>query len=298
VVGISQARVSGIIGNTNFCIIDNLIAQGREMPYIAGHLNMDLATAWAIKLTGLKDQEKFKALGWGLRTWDQWYFNDCDDRFGTDWPGRIPAQLVAHTLFYFTDPGDLVMDPMAGGGVVPDVCLLFERKCQAFDLAPIPDRPEIEPFHWTADTTTWPCTREPDLIFFDPPYFTKKKKAYQEKADPQTPPISSLSRHQYMQFFTRFFELAHENTRPGAILAFLNADWRDFESTPAKKESPDHAITLFDFHGLLSETGWKITHRIECPLSSERLSGTQVKNMQDKRILGTVSRTLLIAKHI
>jgi len=115
VVGISQARVSGIINNTNFCIIDNLIAQGREMPYIAGHLNMDLATAWAIKLTGLKDQEKFKALGWGLRTWDQWYFNDCDDRFGTDWPGRIPAQLVAHTLFYFTDPGDLVMDPMAGG---------------------------------------------------------------------------------------------------------------------------------------------------------------------------------------
>jgi hypothetical protein len=45
---------------------------------------MDLATAWAIKLTGLKDQEKFKAMGWGLRTWDQWYFNDCDDRFGTD----------------------------------------------------------------------------------------------------------------------------------------------------------------------------------------------------------------------
>jgi hypothetical protein len=71
------------------------------MPYIAGHLNMDLATAWAIKLTGLKDQEKFKAPGWGLRTWDQWYFNDCDDRFGTDWPGRIPAQLVAHTLFDF-----------------------------------------------------------------------------------------------------------------------------------------------------------------------------------------------------
>jgi hypothetical protein len=92
--------------------------------------------------------------------------------------------------------------------------------------------------------------------------------------------------------------LAHENTRPGAILAFLNADWRDFESTPAKKESPDHAITLFDFHALLAETGWKLTHRIECPLSSERLSGNQVKKMQDRRILGTVSRTLLIAKNI
>ena len=33
-----------------------------------------------------------------------------------------------------------------------------------------------------------------------------------------------------------------------------------------------------------------------CPLSSERLSGNQVQKMQDKRILGTVGRTLLIAK--
>ena len=45
-----------------------------------------------------------------------------------------------------------------------------------------------------------------------------------------------------------------------------------------------------------SKTGWKVTHRIECPLSSERLSGNQVQRMQDKRILGTVGRTLLIAK--
>ena len=42
------------------------------------------------------DQERFKDLNWGLRTWDHWYFNDVDHRFGDDWPGRIPAQLVAH----------------------------------------------------------------------------------------------------------------------------------------------------------------------------------------------------------
>ena len=104
-------------------------------------------------------------------------------------------------------------------------------------------------------------------------------------------------------------------------MAFLNADWparhrsrpteavsaaqgfrsgeaggRDFESTPALKETPDNSITIFDYHRLLSKAGWKVTHRIECPLSSERLSGDQVQKMQDKRILGTVGRTLLIAK--
>ena len=79
-------------------------------------------------------------------------------------------------------------------------------------------------------------------------------------------------------------------------MAFLNADWRDFESTPALKEKPDKSITIFDYHRILTKTGWKATHRIECPLSSERLSGNQVHKMQDKRILGAVGRTLLIAK--
>jgi hypothetical protein len=62
-----------------------------------------------LRLTGIHDRDKFKALDWGLRTWDQWQFNDCDDRFGSDWPGRIPAQLVAHTLYYFSRPGDRVL---------------------------------------------------------------------------------------------------------------------------------------------------------------------------------------------
>ena len=35
------------------------------------------------------DQERFKALNWGLRAWDNWYFNDVDHRFGDPWPGRF-----------------------------------------------------------------------------------------------------------------------------------------------------------------------------------------------------------------
>jgi hypothetical protein len=33
------------------------------------------------------------------------------------------AQLVAHILYFFSEPGDLVLDPMAGGGVCADTCL-------------------------------------------------------------------------------------------------------------------------------------------------------------------------------
>ena len=297
-VGLSRNRVSEIVGNANIGNIDTLLSQGHDMEYIARHFRMDLPLAWALKLHGKTDREKFKELGWGLRTWDQWYFNECDQRFGDDWPGRIPAQLIAHTLYYFTKPGDLVLDPMAGGAVVPDTCLLFERKCQAFDLAIHDRRPEIEYHYWEPGPETWPAAGKPDLIFMDPPYYTKKKKAYQEKASMENPSISSFSGKDYKGFFKDFFTLAHENTKPTTTMAFLNADWRDFESTPAAEEKPDKAITIFDFHRLLSETGWKTIFRIECPLSTERLTGNQVRKMQDKRILGTIGRTLLIAKKI
>ncbi len=40
------------------------------MDYIAKHYYMDLAMAWALRLEGRTDREKFEELGWGLRPWD------------------------------------------------------------------------------------------------------------------------------------------------------------------------------------------------------------------------------------
>ncbi len=47
------------------------------MDYIAKHYHIDIPLAWTIRLEGKTDQEKFKELGWGLRTWNQWNFNEC-----------------------------------------------------------------------------------------------------------------------------------------------------------------------------------------------------------------------------
>ena len=138
------------------CILDMAQKYGVPQPLI-----------WSVILQEKTDQESFKDLNWGLRTWDNWYFNDVDHRFGDDWPGRIPAQLVAHTLFYFTRQNDLVFDPMAGGGVVADTCLAFNRRCWSFDLFDrIKTRPEIEPFLWNPQNLAWPvpAVKKPDLI--------------------------------------------------------------------------------------------------------------------------------------
>jgi len=149
---------------------------------------------------------------------------------------------------------------MAGGGVVSDVCLLFERKCQSFDLATRDNRPEIQYHHWYSQHDDWPITGKADLIFFDPPYHIKKEKAYGEKANEKVPSISSYSKERYEESIESFFILACRNIKQTTRMAFLNADWRDFESTPALKENPDKSITIFDYHRLLSKTGWEVTH--------------------------------------
>ena len=141
-----------------------------------------------------------------------------------------------------------------------------------------------------------PSQKKPDLIFFDPPYYSKKEKEYEKKAAAETPSISSYRKEEYERFLEGFFLLAHQNAKPTTRMAFLNADWIDFESTPAMNVDPDKCITSFDYHHLLTDTGWKVCYRIDCPFSSERLNALQVQRMQEKRILGTVSRYLLIAK--
>ena len=80
----SRGRITQIVNNANFGEINNLLSQGRDMEYIARHYNMDLPLVWALRLEGKTDQEKFKELGWGLRTWDQWNFKEFDERFGDD----------------------------------------------------------------------------------------------------------------------------------------------------------------------------------------------------------------------
>jgi len=113
-IKIPQERIAGRLGETRDIIRNHL----GEMPILAKSPNRDLSSGltvpqvaashgwsepmmWSLALEGRNDQARFKSLGWGLRTWDLWNFNDCDSRFEDDWPGRIPTQKIGHVLFYF-----------------------------------------------------------------------------------------------------------------------------------------------------------------------------------------------------
>ncbi len=117
-------------------LINSDLSRGFTAPQVAEKHNWTEPMVWSLALEGKSDLDRFKALNWGLRTWDQWNWNDCDRRFGDDWParhrsrpnevvsipedfrsgeaggpGRIPAQMIAHILYYFTDQNNLILDP-------------------------------------------------------------------------------------------------------------------------------------------------------------------------------------------
>jgi len=159
---------------------------GLSVPTVAKKYGFPEPLVWSVAFEDKDDQDRFEALGWKIRPWDVWYWNNCDQRFGDDWPGRIPAQMIALILYYFSDQGDLVMDPMTGGGVVPDTSLVLNRKCRSFDMeSRLKVRPEIESHFWDVNNMEWPIkgNDKPDLVIFDPPYFSKKSGNYDPKGD-------------------------------------------------------------------------------------------------------------------
>ena len=307
-LGIPQDRIAKRLGLAQKTINDHLakmavlpnplntdLSQGFTVSQVAQKHGWTEPMVWSLALEDKDDQERFKELGWGLRTWDQWDFNDCDKRFGDDWPGRIPAQLIAHILFYFSRPGDLILDPMAGGGVTSDTCLALDRRCWSFDIKERSSRPEIEPHTWTLSSNgllMWPVSSKtkPDLIIFDPPYFSKKANDYDEKS------ISGLSQDKYLEFLEVFFALVKRHVKKTTRLAFINADWRDFQNTPASQEAGKVGILIDDYLEILKRAGWQRTHIIQAPMSAQRFNAIVVSAMQKKRILGVTSRYVIVLK--
>jgi len=105
--------------------------------------------------------------------------------------------MIAHILYYFSQQNDLVFDPMGGGGVTPDVCLAFNRRCWTVDMIDRPaTRPEIEPYYWdlhgefTKDRETagfFTAKQKPDIIICDPPTLTRSGMTTIKGAYPRCP---------------------------------------------------------------------------------------------------------------
>lgn len=268
--------------------IKKLLVSGIPPLDVAERYNMPLILVWAISLAGLTDAQRMTKLNINVQPYDVWHFTKCHELFGSEHPGRIPGDLVAHALYFFTEPGDTVVDPMAGSGTTQDVCLAMGRKCYAYDIDDRHGRPDTISHNIAKDG--WPDrVKKADLIFWDPPYFQKMDKLNIGDDGYIDGSISGLERAEYLAFFGQRLAEARAMVRKGTRLTFLMSDWDD---DTGEREG----IFLWDYANILDAAGWKLRRHIQTPLSTQQVHPDIVNKFRSSRRLARLERYLLVAE--
>jgi ParB-like chromosome segregation protein Spo0J len=228
----------------------------------------------------LRRRDRFTT-GFRPTPYDVWAFRR-DPSYGVPHPGSIPAAIVAHTLHYFTAPGALVVDPMAGGGTSVDVCEAMGRRCLAYDLDPV--RPEIR----QGDVRHGfpPEARECDLVFCDPPYHTMLSGPYAAfGVEPE--PLTG-----WIEFLKTLSRNVFSTLRAGGHVALLLANQTE-KDLPAGLGYVDHAFLGYT---ALTEAGFLPVRRISCPMDGAYLPQHIQRARVEGRLLGQVRDLLVMRK--
>jgi len=140
------------------------------------------------------------------------------------YPGVTPAFIIWNLVQRYTQPGDLVVDPMAGSGTTIDVCKEEGRQVIGYDIAPA--HPEVI----QNDARNIPLEdNSVDMVFIDSPYSDNIK--YSDHPDC----IGRISCEDE-RFFEELGKVAKEAFRilkPGKVLAWLIGDqWVRKRYTP------------------------------------------------------------------
>jgi DNA modification methylase len=140
------------------------------------------------------------------------------------YPGVTPALIIYNLVWRYTDPGDLVVDPMAGSGTTLDVCREEKRRCICYDIAPT--RPDII----QNDSRKIPLDdNSVDMVFVDSPYGDNIK--YNDHPD-CIGKISSETEEFYDEL-EKVIKECHRILKPGKVIGWLIGDqWVKGKFTP------------------------------------------------------------------
>ncbi|MGI0025394.1 MAG: TRM11 family SAM-dependent methyltransferase, partial [Nitrososphaera sp.] len=138
--------------------------------------------------------------------------------------GVTPAFVIYNMVRRYTEPGDLVLDPMAGSGTTIDVCNEEGRRCTAYDISPT--RPDIT----QNDSRRIPLTDgSVDMIFVDSPY--GDNIAYNEH--PNNIGKISAESEEFYESLEKIIEECNRVLKPGKTIGWLIGDqWVKKKFTP------------------------------------------------------------------
>ena len=219
-----------------------------------------------------------------LRVYDVWNFAFRDPNLGEEWPGNIPGQIAMNVIHYYTKEGDLVIDPMAGGGSTIDACKKLNRRCVAYDINPLKEKG----IKYNDITKGFPNECENcDLIFLDPPYYKINRPLYGEQS------VSALEIDEFNLFVIQLAKDCYKTVKVGGYTTFLMQNYyTEFASLNGHIDLTVGAIVFF------AGAGFKLASRINCPQSSDVYSGWDIELAKQNGVMLNLVRDLLIFKKL
>ena len=78
-MGVDQKTIHNHLGKMAALpnLLNSDLARGFTVAQVAEKHGWPEPMVWCLALEGKDDLQRFKALMWGLLTWDHWYWNDC-----------------------------------------------------------------------------------------------------------------------------------------------------------------------------------------------------------------------------
>ena len=196
-----------------------------------------------------------------LRLFNSWNFSDAiHGNPGYEW-GYNSGHITENLLWYYTKPGDLVIDPMVGSGTTRDACERMNRRCLAYDKE--------------EDILTGIETDEKaDFIFLDPPFYSLKKNEF-------------ISYDDFLQFVDRAIEESIKVVQVGGHIALIMMNL----CTADERRS-----MIGDCYRLLNRRAELIfENMILCPLSTQQPGADRAKT---NRELLNIARVVWVFKRI
>lgn len=160
------------------------------------------------------------------------------------YPGVTPAFITWNLVQRYTQPGDLVVDPMCGSGTTIDVCKEEGRRVIGYDI--VPARPDII----QNDSRKIPLSdNSVDMVFIDSPYSDNVR--YNEHPDC----IGKISceEERFFDELEKVMKESHRILKPGKVLGWLIGDqWVQKKFTPVGFKVYQRLCKYFDTVDIVS----------------------------------------------
>lgn len=132
----------------------------------------------------LKPPGSTAASPWGsVQHFDIWQFQHADKDAGSQsYFGALLPQVVENVLWFYTEPGQVVLDPFAGSGTTIEVAKIMGRRVWASDIRGNHYAPHL-PIHQHDILNDWPtdAPKKADLVILDPPYWKQAVGRYSKE---------------------------------------------------------------------------------------------------------------------